>query len=433
MDILLVMPHPNPRRTILDRFSYPALTLQQIAGITPPDHSVDIIDERYRDITFDEKYDLVGVSCLTYNSLRGYEVADEFRKKGIPVVFGGYHASILPNEVKQHADSVVIGEAEFTWPQLLKDLEKRELKPFYRADKLVEPEQIPPARHDIGVYTYMESIQASRGCPTGCEFCAMQKVEGPRFRGRPVNNVIDEMKTIKSKTIFFADASLTINPNYTKSLLREMAHLNKKFHCFGNVNVLSRDDEFLKLASEAGVERWYVGIESITQENINLSGKGTNKVENYITAIEKIKDHGMAVTGFFMFGFDNDTIDAFNKTLKFMLDLDLDGITFSIVTPYPGTRLAERLENEGRITSRDWSRYTEGYVNFKPKQMTEKELFDGIRKVMSEYFSYRNIAKRGFSGLTANNNINLNHFIESVIGDLFNRRFYLQDKLSTHN
>ena len=129
MRILLVMPHPpKKRRGILERFSYPSLTLQQIAGITPRRHSVTIVDERYEDINFNKHYDLVGISCLTYNALRGYEVADEFRKRGTPVVFGGYHASTVPHEVKQHADAVVIGEAELTWPKLLEDLEKGELK-----------------------------------------------------------------------------------------------------------------------------------------------------------------------------------------------------------------------------------------------------------------------------------------------------------------
>lgn len=429
MKILLVMPHPNPKRTFFDRFAYPSLTLQQIAGITPPEHRVTIVDERYEDIDFDKRYDLVGISCMTYNSLRGYEIADEFRKQGTPVVFGGYHASLLPEETKQHADSVVIGEAELTWPQLLKDLEKGKLKPFYRAEKLVPPELIPPARHDIGVYTFMEAIQASRGCPVGCEFCAMQKVEGPVFRGRPVDNVIEEMKTIKSKTIFFADASLTIGPRYTKTLFKEMISLNKRFHCFGNINVLSKDEEFLKLASEAGVERWYVGIESITQENIDISGKKTNKVEDYSAAVKKIRDHGMTVTGFFMFGFDNDTSDVFDKTLQFMLDLNLDGISFSILTPYPGTKLAQRLEKEGRILSRDWSRYAEGYVNFQPKKMTVEELSIGVRRIVQEYFSYRNILRRSFSGLKEGNGFSLNHFIFRFGENIATRSFYLKDKL----
>lgn len=427
MKILLIMPHPNPKRSFFGKFDYPSLTLQQIAAITPSEHSVEIVDERYEPINFEKHYDVVGISCLTYNSLRGYEVAAEFRKKGIPVVFGGYHASLLPEEVKQHADSVVIGEAEYTWPQVLKDIQKGELKPFYRADKLVSPEDIPAARHDIGVYTFMEAIQASRGCPTGCEFCAMQKVEGPRFRGRPVDHVIDEIKTIKSKTIFFADASLTISPPYSKSLFKEMASLNKKFHCFGNINVLSRDDEFLKLSQEAGVTRWYVGIESVSQENINQAGKSTNKVEDYAKAIRKIKDHGMNVTGFFMFGFDNDTPDIFKKTLEAMYEWELDFASFSIVTPYPGTRLFERLEKDGRITSYDWSRYEEGKVNYKPVRMTEQELLDGITYIAKDFFSIKQIFKRSF------NRYHLSHPVDAVItfaGNLALRYFYRYEKLS---
>lgn len=427
MKILLVMPHNNAKRSLFTKFTYPSLTLQQIASITPRKHIVDVIDERFERIDFRKSYDLIGISCLTYNSLRGYEISDIFRKQGGKVVFGGYHASLLPQEAKKHADSVVIGEAELTWPHLIEDLEKGILKPFYRADKLVEPEHIPPARHDIGNYTpFAESIQASRGCPTGCEFCAMQKIEGAHFRGRPVNNIIEEMKSIKAKVLFFADASLTINPKYTKSLFNGMKEINAKSHCFGNINVLTRDDELLKMASEAGIDRWYVGIESISQENINAAGKRTNKVENYAKAIKKIKDNGMEVTGFFMFGFDNDTVDIFERTLQAIYEWELDVVSFSIVTPYPGTRLFERLEKEGRVISYDWSKYSEGHVNFKPNKMTEKELLEGIKGAAGEFYSVKKSFVRSF------NKNNLNPF-SSAIKFTLNmalRSFYKYEKLS---
>lgn len=427
MRILLIMPHPNAKQSLFSRFTYPCLTLQQIAGITPREHFVKIIDERFEKVKFDDHYDLVGISSLTYNSLRGYEIADKFRKQNIKVVFGGYHASLLPEEAIKHADSVVIGEAELTWPQLLKDLKNNQLKKYYKAEIPVEPEKIPPARHDLGIYTpFSEAIQASRGCPTGCEFCAMQKIEGSKFRGRPVKDIVEEIKTIKAKTIFFADASLTINPKYSKSLFSELKQFNKKYECFGNINVLSRDDEFLKLAREAGVTKWYVGIESISQENINAVGKGTNKVENYAKAIQKIKDYGMDITGFFMFGFDNDAPDIFKKTLDAIYEWKLNDVSFSIVTPYPGTRLFDRLEKEKRITSYDWSNYAEGNVNFKPSRMSQEQLLQGIRDIAKDFFSMKSIIKRSFY----NNGFNPAKSLVTFIGNVSLRSFYKKEKFN---
>lgn len=426
MKILYVTPHPHAKYGLFSRFTYPSLTLKQLAAITPPEHSVEIVDERIERINFKKNYDAVGISCMTYNSLRGYEVAEEFRKQGIPVFLGGYHPSLLPDEAKQHVDSVVVGEAELTLPRLLSDLEKDQLKPYYRPERLVNPEEIPAARHDIGSYNpFNEPIQASRGCPIGCEFCAMRIVEGNKFRGRPVDHIIDEMKSIKTKSIFFADASLTINPNYSKSLFKGMSELNKYFECFGNMNVLVRDDEFLKLASEAGIFNWYVGIESISQQNIDAAGKRTNKVENYGKAIKKIRDHGMMITGFFMFGFDFDTNEIFDKTLQAIYDWGLDEVSFSIVTPYPGTQLFARYEREGRIICRDWSKYGEGNVNYSMKNLTEEELMDGIKRIAGEYYSLPNIIKRSFT----NTNYSPYRVFIKIIRNISVRKFYLTEKL----
>ena len=427
MKILLVMPHPDARRGFFARFTYPSLTLKQLAAIIPAEHEIRIIDERFEQVDVSDEYDAVGISCLTYNAPRGYELADAFRKQGVTVFFGGYHATLLPDEVKQHADCVVIGESELTLPKMLRDMEKNTLKPMYKPDRLVQAEEIPAARHDIGSYNmFYEPIQASRGCPTGCDFCAMNVVEGKIFRGRPVEHMVDEVGSIKTKTIFFADASLTINPSYSKSLFRGLKEFNKYFECFGNINVLSRDDEFLKLAREAGVFNWYVGIESISQENIDAAGKGTNKVENYAKAIKKVRDHGMMITGFFMFGFDFDTVETFDKTLQAIYDWGLDEVSFSIVTPYPGTRLFQRFEQEGRITCRDWSKYAEGNVNYTLENLTTEELLQGIKKMALDYYSIPQIVKRSMT----NTNHSLYRMMTKFVRNMSVRSFYLHEKLT---
>jgi len=395
MKVLLVWPHIR-KKLNLAILTYPLFTLQQVAGATPKNHSVRIVDERYETLRFDDKYDIVGISCLTYLTRRAYEIADEYRRRGITVVIGGDHASAMPQEAKQHADSVVVGEAEASWSQLLEDFEKGNLKPYYIQTKAVDADLIPPANRQAGSNRpFVAALEASRGCPVGCEFCAVShRVGGGVFRMRPVDHVIEEIKTIKNRYIFFFSPSMTANPAYSKSLFKEMIGLNKRFTCYGNANVLGRDDELLKLASEAGCQYWLVGFESISQDTINSIGKKTNKVEDYEKTVQKIHKYKMKILGNFVFGFDEDKTDIFDETLKLAYQLKLDLAQFSVLTPFPGTPLFERLEKEGRILTRDWVKYTEAAVVFKPKNMTAEELVQGGMKCYKEFYSIRNIIKR---------------------------------------
>ena len=402
-------------KKLSNRFNiYPPLALAQLAGMTPEKHKVEAIFERYQNVDFEWDGDVVGLSCLTSVAPRAYEIADRFRKKGTTVVLGGWHPSALPMEAKQHADAVVIGEAEIIWPRLLNDLEKNELKPFYKNETPVDLSCIKSADREINQgISFVAGIQASRGCPMGCEFCGVtNSPDGRIFRKRSVENVVEEIKTIRQKHLYFYDPSMTINPDYAKQLFRAMRDLNKKFVCFGNVDVLGRDDELLKLASEAGCENWFVGFESISQETINKLNKKSNKVENYASSIKKIHEYGMTVIGAFIFGFDTDTKDVFDNTAEMIYDLSIDIAEFTILTPYPGTPLFDRLDKEGRILTKDWSKYTEkDNVVFMPKNMTPEDLLDGTLRVKKKINSLSGISRRLLH--------NKNFSFHNILGNLF--------------
>jgi len=376
-------------------FSDP-LTFRMIDAVTPKNYSVKFIDERHQRIEYNEEYDLVGISSVTPAAPRAYEIADKFRAKGIPVILGGWHPSALPDEAIKHADSVVIGEAEESWPQLLKDFEKDKLKSFY--EKQVDLNKIPTACNDInqsGKFSFIGEIQATRGCSIGCKYCCVSNSKYVRkFRNRSIENIIKEISSVPSKYFLFHDPSFTLDPKFTKQLFQEMKQLNKKFSCNGNVRILNRDEELLKLASEAGCVEWAIGFESISQESLDEAGKYINKIEDYTSTIDKIHDYGMVIKGNFMFGFDGDHLDIFDKTIDAIKDLGIDLPAFSILTPFPGTPLFDNLEKEKRIITRDWSKYDTLHVVFQPKHMSSQELFDEATRVRKTVNSVHNSIKR---------------------------------------
>ena len=395
MKILLIMPYPRKRDiSFFSRAISPCLSLQQIAALIPDKYDVEIVDERLEKPDYDAEYDIVGISCMTYNSVRAYNLADTFCKRGIKVVLGGYHPTVMYSEAKQHADSIVIGEAENTWPQLLRDFEDSKLKSFYISKKLVDPKLIPAAVHNIEKYKYqkVESIQASRGCPIGCRFCAMQNIEGKKFRGRSIGKVTNELQFIDKKNIFFTDASLTINTDFSKALFKEMKSLDKCFTGMGNVNIPLKDNDFLKLASEAGCKMWLVGLESFSQDTIDSMGKTTNKIGEYKKAIDKFHDYGIKIIGSFIFGFDQDTKDVFKSTYESIKGIDIDIAEFNILTPIPGTYIFKQFEKENRLLTKDWSKYTDdgGEVVFQPKNMTPEELLEGVNYIYDKFNSFSN-------------------------------------------
>ena len=373
------------------------INLPLIATLTPKKHFIEIKEyHRLDDIDYNVDFDLIGFSCTTLNCLEAYKIADEFRRRGKTVVLGGCHPSALPDEAKEHADSVVVGEAEYLWLELLKDFEEKKLKPFYRQDRVVNPKDIPKLAYSFSKKkTFVAGIQTSRGCPVGCEFCAITNQRfGRIFRKRPVENVIDEIKTMPQKFINFHDSSFTIDKNYTKSLFKEMKGLNKIFRCWMNADIPLEDEEFLKFATEAGCVAIEIGFESISQDTLNTIGKKTNRAQYYKQMIKKIHDYGIATGGTFVFGFDNDKKDVFKNVLDFINSSDLDIPRYAILTPFPGTKLFERLEREGRIFDKDWTKYDFGNVVFHPKHMTAEELKSGYYSLAQDVHCFPQVVKR---------------------------------------
>lgn len=385
----------------LNMFSIlPTLYARQLAAITPKKHSVTVIDERYSNINFNEKYDIILINFNFSSVPRAYEIADIFRKKGIPVVLSGWYPSVLPEEAKKHADSVLIGRGEINWPKLLDDFENNELKPIYQPAKYDNSIKIPPTNVDLPGFVITGAVEATRGCPYWCEFCPEANIPGgSQFYTRPVDEVIAEIKSLPQKTIMFYDSSLTINPGYSKSLFKKMIGLNKKFFCNGNSDVLAHDKDFVRLSKEAGCVSWLIGFESVTQKTIDEIGKTRNRVEEYSQAVRNIHDQRMAVIGSFMFGFDTDKNEVFDETLKTIKELEIDVADFCILTPFLGTPVFEKFEKEGRILTKDWSKYTMKNVVFEPKNMTPEELLQGVRKMYAEFYSTSYTVKRVIKSL----------------------------------
>ena len=380
--------------------TYPSLGLALLAALTPPEFNVKIINEECEKIDFDIPVDLVGISFLTPAAPRAYEIADTFRKKNITVVFGGVHASAMPDEAVDHADSVVIGEAENIWPKLLEDFKVKNLQRFYEADGFVDLTNLPIPRRDLlnkKIYLSTNVVQASRGCPQGCEFCSIEKFFGKKTRFRPVEDVIEEIKGMdKQKFLLFTDDNLIINPSYLKKLLTALIPLKRKW--LGEATwAIGQDPEILKLLRKSGCLGLFIGFESVrTQPNIRKTSIHSDMRNPYIQTIKNLHKNKIAVCGAFIFGFDNDELSSFDETLKFCLDADVDVAQFSSLIPFPGTPLIERLTEEGRMMTRDWSLYTyePPGKTFQPKNITCEELERNIGRMYREFYSYKRLFPR---------------------------------------
>jgi radical SAM superfamily enzyme YgiQ (UPF0313 family) len=391
-------PYISHSQKVIKDIWFARLTLTMLAALTPPDVEVKITDENVEPIDFDQEVDLVGVTGMLMHAPRAYEIAQRFRQRGIPVVMGGPHASSLPLEAKEHVDAVVIGEAENVWEGLIDDYKRGCLKPFYKADGFCSMEKLPFPRLDLlrqDAYMTINCVQTTRGCPHQCDFCHVTHFFGKTYRCRPVDEVIEEVKRLKGDFLVFIDDNIAGNRRYAKELFIRLKPLKKQWASQASMT-LTRDPELLKLAAESGCVSLFIGVESLSPENLKDVNKSFNQVHQLEEAMKAVHDHDIMILAGFIFGLDHDDEGVFERTLRFCERNRIELPSFFLLTPLPGTALFQRMESEGRLLHKDWGQYNGATVVFKPKLMTEETLQRGFNWACKEGYSWGSIFKRVF-------------------------------------
>jgi radical SAM superfamily enzyme YgiQ (UPF0313 family) len=398
--VLLI--HPRQKEVYMSTdtpYPFPMLGLTLLASFFPPQYEVKIVNEFLEKIDFEEAVDLVGVTVLTPLAKRAYEIADRFREQGVPVVLGGVHATFMPEEAKEHADAVVLGEAELIIAQLIVDFERGELKPFYRAARLHELHGLPMPRRDLlgrGYSPIFKVIETTRGCPNRCEFCAVPVIAGRRYRTRPLSDIEGELQSMVKKEgeyIFIVDDNVIAQRSHAKGLFELLKRYRVRWMGFATIEI-AKDAELLQLARENGCISLFVGFESLQKENLEGPKRWFQGTKDLGEFIKRIHDHGIGIQGSFIFGFDHDDTGVFERTIEFIQRSRIELPTFSVLTPFPGTPLWERLSKEGRIFDMDWSHYDMSRVVFVPNRMTPDQLQQGYLWAQKYSCAPRSILKR---------------------------------------
>ena len=406
MKLLLVLPDANMHK--LRIFSYvrsfreAPLTLATLAGLLRDQDGLEIrcIDESVDEVPLEAEADLVGISVMTGTARRAYALADHFRQRGIPVVLGGVHVSLLPDEASGFADSIVIGMGDEAWPRLIEDFKEGRLESVYREEPVegdYAPHIPPPDYSVIRKHGYMVpyTVQATRGCIHKCDFCTVPVV-CHKFLRRPVEDVIRDIKNVPARRFVINDVSPIDDPEYAKELFEAMIPLGKKWGGLATTKV-NKDRELFDRLVESGCQYLLIGFESIDEKTLKGIYKGFNKDEDYEGLMKDLHGAGIIVQGCFVFGFDHDDNTVFARTVDRVQELRVDIPRYSIYTPYPGTTLFKRLEEEGRILSYDWADYDTMHVVYKPKLMSPARLYEGFRWAYRETFKISSILQRTWS------------------------------------
>ena len=379
-------------RTRIFRFSM--LSALSVAACAPRDVRTEIVDENVQAIDFNSDADVIGLSFMTYNAPRAYEIAERFRARGKTVFFGGYHPSLAPDEAAEHADAICIGEAEGNLPRMFEDYRQGRLQKFYRfpnGDFRAAP--FNPELPRAGDYMLATVVQATRGCHHSCEFCSISAFSEHTFKRKPVADVAAEVRSGGRRRVLFIDDNLAADAEYLKALLRALIPL--RIHWYSQIAFnVTRDTALLDLMKQSGCRGVFIGFESLEQASLMETGKGFNRAAEYTEGIAALHRRGIAVIAAFVLGYDHDGREVFDRTLRFLDDARADALQLTVLTPFPGTPLFQRLEREGRIHDRNWEHYDLGHVTFAPRNMSAADLEEGHNRILGRFYSWPAILRR---------------------------------------
>ncbi|MCC6988657.1 MAG: B12-binding domain-containing radical SAM protein, partial [Acidobacteria bacterium] len=377
---------------------YQPLTLTTLAALIPPDvlHEVALYDEGIADVPHDLAADVVGITVITGTARRAYELADDFRRRGLVVVLGGPHVTLVPDDAQPHADAIVVGYAEDTWPQLLRDLAAGALRPRYVQAPGLDLGGRPFARRDLlpsRQFLTSNVFEATRGCVHPCDFCVVPTAWGRRPFQKPVEDVVADIRQHGARKLIFIDLNLVADRAYAVRLFTALIPLRLQWYGLSTV-LLADDEELLDLAESSGCAGLLMGLESLSGANLKRNHKGFTSPDRFLHVVDRLHAHRIALQGCFVFGLDDDAPDVFLKTAEFAVHAGIDLPRFAGVTPFPGTPLFTRLEAEGRILTRDWELYDAQHVVFQPRNMSVEELQQGVEVAWKHAYSYSGIWRR---------------------------------------
>jgi radical SAM superfamily enzyme YgiQ (UPF0313 family) len=377
---------------------YAPLTLTTLAALVPPEleATVSVIDEGIEDVDLGVAADIVGLTVITGTAPRAYELAARFRARGIPVVLGGPHVTLIPEDAAPHADAIVVGYAEDTWPELLRDFAAGRLRRRYDQHPHLSLAGRPFPRRDLlprSRFITNDVFEATRGCVHSCDFCVVPSAWGRKPYHKPVEDVVADIRQKAARKLIFVDLNLIADPGYAARLFEALIPLRVEW--YGLATTLLCDDlPLIDLAARSGCRGLLMGLESLSVKNLRQTGKGFNSPDRFASVVAALHDRRIALQGCFVFGLDHDTPSVFLETARFAVDARIDLPRFAVVTPFPGTALYRRLDAEGRILTRNWELYDGQHVVFQPAHMTVGELQQGIETAWRFAYSARSVVRR---------------------------------------